>query len=134
MSNSFNNWQAIANALTPACKDAVVNVAQKTQNNIQDVIKDNGQIDTGRMYNGIYNVSAEGSNYPGGDQMLPEVPKPSSELEAVVAAGAEYSVFQNFGTVFQAGRPFFEPGFDRSRADFDKAMEGVAKKLEDAAK
>jgi HK97 gp10 family phage protein len=134
MANSFNNWQAIADALIPACKDAVANTAQKAQSNIQDVIKTNGQIDTGRMYNGIYNVSAEGSNYPGGDKMLPDVPKPESELEATVAAGAEYSVFQNNGTIYIAPRPFFEPGMDRTRADFDAAMETVAKRLEDAAK
>lgn len=132
--NSFNNWQAIADALIPACRDAVVNVAQKAQNNIQDVIKDNGQIDTGRMYLGIYNVSAEGSNRPHQDKMLPEVQKPSSDLEAIVVAGAEYSVFQNNGTVHLPPRPFFEPGFDRTRADFDAAMQTVAKKLEEAGK
>jgi hypothetical protein len=131
---SFNHWKAIADAIKPAGRDAVVNTAQKTQNNIQDIIKSNGQIDTGRMYHGIYTVSAEGSNYPGGGKMLPEVPKPVSELEAVVAAGAEYSVHQNYGTVFQAGRPFWEPGFERSRADFDKAMATFARKLEEAAK
>jgi len=136
MSNSFNNWQAIADALIPACRDAVVNTAQKAQNNIQDVIKTNGQIKTGRMYTSVYNVSVEGSNYPSTSDplLLPEVPKPESELEATVAAGASYSVFQDKGTVHMAGKPFWDQGMERARSDLDKAMEGVAKKLEDVAK
>src|SRR2546429_1513436 len=113
----FNHWSEIAAALDPACERAVVNTAQKAQNNIQDVIRANGQVRTGKMHDWIYNISAEGSTYPSTSDplLLPEVQKPKSRTEAVVAAGASYSVFQDKGTVYISPRPFFNPGLDRTR-------------------
>lgn len=132
--SGFNHWKDLAEALEPACVQAVVNTAHKAQTNIQDVIQANRQVKTGRMYLGIYNVSAEGSNRPHQDKMLPEVQKPSKDTEAIVVAGTEYSVHQNFGTVHMAGRAFFGPGMERTKPYLEQQLEGVLKKLERAAK
>lgn len=133
MSNSFNNWEKIADALIPACSEAVDATAKAGKSHVQEHIQANGQVRTGFMLGSVYASSPLGSDYSGGDKALPEE-KPSSETEAIIGVAAEYAIFPNYGTVHQAPKPFFEPGIDQTRADFDQSLEGVAKKLEEAGK
>lgn len=133
MSNSFNNWGKKADALISACSEAVDSVAKAGKAHVQEHIQANGQIRTGFMLSSVYASTPLGSDYSGGDKALPEE-KPSSETEAIVGVAANYGVFNELGTVHMSGKPFFSPGFDQTRQDFDQAMEHLAKKLEEAGK
>jgi hypothetical protein len=85
------------------------------------------------MIGSVYASTPLGSDYKGGQNMLPEI-KPANELEAVVGVASDHGIFPNNGTVFQAPHPFFEPGISQTDKDFDAALKVVAVKLEDAAK
>lgn len=131
--SGFNNWEAIANALIPACSEAVDATAKAGKAHVQEQIKENNQIRTGQMFNSVYASSPLGSDYQGGEHMLPEE-KPSSETEAVIGVASDHGVFPELGTVHQAPKPYFSPGMDQTRSDFDQAIENLAKKLEEAGK
>jgi len=135
MSNSFNHWEDLANALQSGCEQCVDVTAEQAVSRIREKIEANGQVDTGEMRDSIYSNSQRGSTYQSFDHSLPEVSVPDNSTEANVAAAASHSIFQNNGTVYLPPRPFFEPGFDATRVDFDKNIEYYAvKALEDAAK
>jgi HK97 gp10 family phage protein len=133
MNTNFNNWKTIADALVPACKEAVTNVAKAGKGHVQDHIKANNQVRTGFMLNSVYASTPNGSDYAGGDKALAEE-KPSGDNEAIVGVAANYAVFPNYGTIHQAPNPFWEPGIEETKADLDNAMSDIAKKLEDAGK
>lgn len=42
-----------------------------------------------------------------------------------VTVGAEYGIYQEYGTVFSAPRPFFEPAIDEAWPAFQEAMRRV---------
>ena len=133
MSNAFNNWAAIANAIEPACEEAVTATAQAGKTHVQDQIKANNQVRTGEMLGSVYASTPQGSDYQGGEHMLPEE-KPSSNTEAIVGVASDHGVFPELGTVFQASHPYFSPGMDLTLSDFDTALEILAKRLEEAGK
>lgn len=133
MADTWNNWQKVADALIPACEAGLDTTAKAGKGHVQEVITANGQIRTGEMIGSVYASTPLGSDYQGGQNMLPEI-KPSRELEAVVGVASDHGIFPNYGTIHQAPHPFFEPGIDQTNADFDAALEDIAKKLEDAAK
>jgi len=132
MSKSFNHFDAIAKALKPVCAQVVRKVALDCQANIQNQIRTNDQIDTGFMVNSVYVVTSNSSDYKGGKNALPSIDKPKEETEALVAVAAEYAVHQNYGTVHLPPRPFFEPGVERTRPGFEKAIAAIENKLREA--
>lgn len=135
MSNNFNRWEDLANALQSGCEQAVDATADAVVSRIQEQIEANGQVRTGEMRDGIYKISQRGSSYKNSEHALTEIPVPSSSTEADVAAAAAHSIFQNMGTVYIPPRPFFEPGMQNAASDFDKNIEQyIVKALEDAAK
>jgi bacteriophage HK97-gp10 putative tail-component len=134
MTNSYSNWAGIANAIIPASEEAVDATAKAAVANIRGQIEANGQVRSGEMRDSVHSISQRGSTYQSSEHALPEMPAPDSSTEADVAVAASYAVFPNYGTVFQSGHAFFEPGMDATRADFDHALEGVAKKLEEAGR
>ena len=133
MSTKFNRWKELADALEPASRQALDETAKKGKGHVQDHIRGNGQVRTGFMLGSVYASTPEGSDYTSDEKALPEE-KPSHKYEAVIGVAAHYAIFPNYGTVHQAAHPFFEPGMDETRADFDRAMQGIAKMLGDAAK
>jgi hypothetical protein len=50
-----------------------------------------------------------------------------------VAVAAYYGMYQNYGTRYQPGRPFFEPGVEATRSGFDAAMAAIQRAIEEAA-
>lgn len=133
MADTWNNWQAIADALIPACTEGLDTTAKAGKAHVQEVITANNQIRTGEMIGSVYASTPLGSDYQGGQNMLPEI-KPTSELEAVVGVASDHGIFPELGTVHQAPHPYFSPGVEQTRQDFESALEVIAKKLEDAAK
>lgn len=133
MSNSFNNWENIANALIPACIEAVDTTAKAGKVHVQDQIQANGQVRSGEMLGSVYASTPNGSDYKGGQNMLPEE-KPTNETEAIIGVASDHGIFPELGTVHQAPHPYFSPGMDLTQNDFDTALETLAKKLEEAGK
>ena len=119
--------------LIPACEQAVDTTAKAGKVHVQDQIKANNQVRTGEMLNSVYASTPLGSDYQGGQDMLPEE-KPTNETEAIVGVASNHGVFPNYGTVHQAPRPFFEPGLDATASDFDAALEQVKLRIEEAGK
>jgi hypothetical protein len=135
MSDGFNNWAFLANALQIGAEKTVDNTAAAAEVNIQRQIEANGQVVTGEMRDGIYHKSQRGSTYQSSEHSLDEIPAPSDPLEVDVAAAVSYSVFNELGTKFRAGKPFFIPGMENTRKDFDANLEYyVVQALEDAAR
>lgn len=130
----FNHWNKAADAFPDITAKIVSDTATAARKNIRKQIRANGQIDTGNMYNGIYTVTADNSTYQSGKRYLPEVPRPEDNQSAYVASAADYSVYQNYGTRYMAGRAFWEPGLEQTQADFERNLKKIPQALEDAAK
>lgn len=134
MADTWNNWQAVANALIPACTDVVSSVARNGAGEVRNTIASNGQVLTGNMLKSVYASTPQSSDYKSDiERGLPEE-KPTSDTEAVIAVSADYAIFPEMGTVHQPPRPFFAPAMDRVAVDFAVGLEDIAKRLEDAAK
>ncbi len=127
--DEFNHFGQIADALPEMLGQIVRKTAFDCQANIQGFIRANGQIDTGFMVNSVYTVTSEGSTYSGGVDALPEVGG-ADQTTAYVAVAANYAVYQEFGTRFMPGKPFFYPGVEATRGSFEAACS----RLEDLLK
>jgi HK97 gp10 family phage protein len=135
MSDDFNNWSALALALQEGAMRAVDNTAEIAVGNIQQQIEANNQVVTGEMRDSAYAKSQRFSTYQSSEHALDEIPAPADALEADVAMAANYSIFPEFGTRFQSAKPFFTPGMEKTKTDFDAQIEYyVLQALEDAAK
>jgi Bacteriophage protein of unknown function (DUF646). len=133
MPDEWNNWLRVAEAMTPACREAVTNTAQAGETYVEANIVANGQVLTGNMLKSVYSSTPDGSSYETVDRGLPEV-TPENETEAVLAVSADYAVFPELGTVHQSAKPFFYPGVEQMKGKFDTEMGIVAQKLEDAGR
>ncbi len=87
------------------------------------------------MYSSVYNVTADGSTYgqaqtpPGDSYLLPEAGPPASDQEAYFGVAANYAIYQNYGTRFLPARPFFEPGVERVRPEFDAKVATIEDRI-----
>ena|SRR5690242_15236103 len=67
---------------------------------------------------------------PAADQtLLPEVDKPTKKTTAIVAVGASYATYVEYGTVHMPARPFLTPAVELVRPQFKQAMELAIAKL-----
>jgi HK97 gp10 family phage protein len=133
MANEWNNWLKVADAMTPACREAVTNTAKAGEIHVAANIVMRNLIDTGNMLKSVYSSTPDGSSYQTVDRGLPEV-TPENETEAILGVSADYAIFPNYGTIHQSAKPFWEPGLDQMKGDFDTEMGIVAQKLEDAGR
>jgi hypothetical protein len=101
MATSFNNFGLIADALPLVCGQIVSEAADKCRQNIQYIIVTNGQVLTGYMHDSTH------------------VEAGPNEQTKFVICGAPYGIFQNYGTRFMPGRPFWEPGIEQTRPKFE---------------
>ncbi len=134
MAESFNHFGNIAKALPQVLSQVVRKTAFDCQGHIQGFIRSNGQIDTGFMLNSVYVRTYDESTYSGGAKALPEVERPDNAQTAYCAVGAEYGLYQNYGTRYMPGRPFFEPGVEATRPGFEAACRAIEAKLKEVAK
>jgi hypothetical protein len=137
----FNHFADVANALHGACAKVVKKTCFDGQANIQGYIRMNGQIDTGFMLNSVYVKLIDASTYgqggiepPKDASLLPEVDTPPDDVTGYIAVGANYAIYQNYGTRHLPARPFFEPGIEATRPGFVAALTAVIKAMEEAAK
>lgn len=47
------------------------------------------------------------------------------DLTAILAVGAEYGIYEELGTIFRPGHPFFRPGFDQTAPQVLKELTSV---------
>ena len=122
----FNKWFKVAAALKPASASVVRDEVFFIADAIKAQIDANGQVDTGFMRDSVYAATTTESTYgnatpPGDSYLLPEE-KPENELSGVFGCAANYGIYQNDGTRYLPARPFFEPGIEQGKAQFDVYM------------
>lgn len=127
--SDFNHIQDAIAALHEGLAKAVEQAAQE----VRDTAKAQAPVRTGYLRDSLYAVTREGSDYASGNGAgeakdgkslsLPEVPKPASDLEAVMAVGATYGEFVELGTRKMAAEPYVLPAVDavRKRLSADAA-------------
>lgn len=102
----FNKFTSLGETLIDECKNTEQNIGNDAVKNIQQHIVANGQVATGNMLN---SVVADGDT---------------------ITVGAEYAVYQNYGTRYLPPRPFFEPGLDDTQDDIEQELERIVSVLE----
>jgi|SRR6266446_2066567 len=111
MAESWNHFPEIAAALRPALAEIVDETADVVVWAIQEFIHINGQIDTGRMVNGIHKEDG------------------ADELTKDITSEAPYWKYQNYGTRFIGARPFVEPGVAQARPEFEAKLKTLESRL-----
>ncbi len=111
MATSFNHFQAIADALPGICGEIVSVTAKDCVTNIQLQMLSNGQYKSGNMHD-----STHVENGP-------------DEQTRFVIVGAPYGIYQNYGTRFMPGKPFFEPGIEATRPIFEWRLSSIESRL-----
>ena len=71
---------------------------------------------------------------PAADQtLLPEVETPAEKTTAIVAIGASYATYVEYGTVHMAARPFLTPAVELVKPQFEKALDLILAKMDVSA-
>lgn len=136
MTDNFNHWQQVADALPKATSQVV----RKTAFDIVGGFQARAKRDTSFMANSAYVVtdkeSAYGQASPSrpGAYLLPEVERPEDDQSAYAAVGANYTLYVELGTVHQPASPAFYPAVDAARAGFEAAIGKIEEKLREAAR
>lgn len=118
----------IAEKLDKALDEAV----RKAAFDIQGKAQAKAPVDTGFLKNSVYVVTHNESTYHDvqepeeGQELLPEVGTPK-EHEAVIAVGASYGVYVEFGSEHGPAQPYLTPAAEEVRPQFTAALE----KMED---
>ena len=107
----YNRFPQISEELQSVLSQVVSKTAFDCQGNIQGFIRANGQVDTGFMLNSVH------------------VEDGASDLNKFVVVGASYGIYQNYGTRYMPGRPFFEPGVEQTRPGFESAISAIESRL-----
>lgn len=130
MPGDFNIFDTLADALRPAIKPIVI----KTALDIQALAQSKAPVDTGFLKNAIYAVTADGGDYGQAtpthkaSYLLPQAGD-ANDTTAYVAAGANYSVYLEYGTRHQPAQPFFTSAIEETRGSFIDAMSKIEDKL-----
>lgn len=129
MAADFNHFGDVADALPDIVDQIIRKIALDAEAGYKELIQANGQIDTGNMLNSCYSVTSKGSTYQ--DSPLntapPALPGPRS---AYAGIAADYAAYQNYGTVSQPARPFFEPTNEQVQAGLQAALNAAHGQLE----
>ncbi len=118
---NFNHFPQLRDALRAASGRFV----KKAAFDIQAEAATRAPVATGFLKNSIYVVTSDSSTY--GAQgtaaaMLPEVPAPDTDTEAIIAIGAPYGIYVEYGTVRMAAQPYLVPAAEAVRPSFEAAM------------
>lgn len=102
--------------------DAADQALEKAARDIEAKAKMDAPVDTGNMKNSIYSkgpgFSTFGKDHPNDTQ--PE--EPIGDHEAVVHAGAPYSVYVDYGTAHTPARPFFSGAVESVKPTLEAVM------------
>jgi HK97 gp10 family phage protein len=131
MAEEFNHFPEIRAKLLTAISQAV----RKAAFDIQAQAEVLAPVQTSFLRNSIYVVTSDSSSYGDvqpmkADQVvLPEVEAPSSPTEAIVAVGASYGIYQEYGTVHIPAHPYLMPALDAVQPTFLAVLERLEDQL-----
>lgn len=113
-------------------EETVSKIVRKTAFDIQAMAQVAAPFDTGFLKNSIYcEVNGGANEHPyssvmapvkEGQELLPEVDKPSKPTEAIVAVAANYGIYLEYGTVHGPARPYLTPAAEAMKVQFEHAM------------
>jgi len=129
LSNSYNNFQKLADALPRVLSQAV----KKTALDVQAAAQQKAPVDTGFLKASIYTVTSERSTYKPDAKALPAVDKPENDQTAYVAVGAAYGAYVEFGVRHAPAQPYFYPALEEGKKSFDQAVAAIEKKVKEAS-
>lgn len=100
---------------------------------IEGGAKSRAPVDTGFLKNSIYTRTEDSSDAAPmggglGQTLFPEVEAPGHN-EALVAVGATYGIYVEYGTSRAAAQPYLTPAAEAVRADFIAAMQRLGDDL-----
>lgn len=123
---------------------------RRTAFKVEEYAKASAPVDTGFLRNSIYTVTSESSGYDKAQttaertevkchagqrkssitgewrnvrgQMLPEVDAPRDDLTAIVAVGAEYGAYVNYGTARAAAQPYLDEAIEQARDFWEEGL------------
>lgn len=134
--------------LSAEVEKAVQRVIRKTAFDIEREAKILTPVDTGFLRASIYTLTYRGGNMKSAARQslgrigrtfrrigkivdpgeFLEADAPDTPYEALVAVGAEYGIYVEYGTLYNRAQPFMTPAADSVKSDFErdmaKAMEG----------
>lgn len=123
MTDTFNAFAAIGDALVEGAKEMAVDVATELQDSVRAHMLDKGLYKTGFMHDSVYKKTAEGSDYSStGDKALPEIGDQVDDTTGYVAVGAVYGAIQNYGGRGIPAHPYWELSLDEVRNNMDQHM------------
>jgi len=122
--------------LAAKMEDVLSEIVRKTAFDLQAMAQAAAPIDTGFLKNSIYVVTHDKSTYgnvsapaKAGQELLPEVERPGTPTEAVVAVGANYGVYQEYGTSHIPAHPYLTPAAELMQVEFAHALDKLEEKL-----
>lgn len=131
-SGDYNHLPGIIAALQQAAREIV----RKGALDVEGHAKALAAVDTGFMRSSIYTVTTEGSGYGNhltgggpGAHLLPEIEGPENDQTAYVAVGADYGIYQEFGTVHHPAHPFMAPAVEAVRPSYEAAWARLEERL-----
>ena len=105
---------------------------KRTAFKVEEYAKVGAPVDTGFLRNSIYTVTHDSSGYTRASNdahaqnadavMLPEVETPRDALTAVVAVGAEYGAYVNYGTARAAAQPYLDDAIEQAREYWEEGL------------
>ncbi len=105
---------------------------RRTAFKVEGYAKVGAPVDTGFLRNSIYTVTHDSSGYTRASNdahaqnadavMLPEVETPRDALTAIVAVGAEYGAYVNYGTAHQAAQPYLDEAIEQARDFWEEGL------------
>jgi hypothetical protein len=127
----FNHFNEIAEKL----ETAESLIVRKTAFDIQANYVANAAVATGFMKSSPYVVTSDSSTYgqagtpPKGAYLLPPVEAPTSKTTAYIGVGANYAIYVEEGTRYQAAQPAFYPAVEAARQPFQAALDAIESQL-----
>ena len=131
MTDTFNHWPQAIDIFDHVLGEVV----RKAAFDIQAEAASRAPVDTGFLKNSIYVVTSESSDYGsggGGSNLLPPVEPPPDDKTAYIAVGANYGIYQEFGTRYMPAHPYLGPAVEAVRPGFEAALGAVEQKMREA--
>lgn len=129
----FNHFGEAGDAL----HEAMAQVIKKAAFDIQANAQAGAPVDTGFLKSSIYTVTSDSSTYgqadtpPGDSSLLPPVEPPPDDLTAFIGVGANYGIYQEFGTRFMPPQPYLAPAVEQERPAFEAAAGAIEAKMKE---
>lgn len=131
--------------LGDAARTALSQLVRKAAHDVESLAKANAPVDTGALRASIHVITSDGSDYKAvarqvrrinkkhntNVQLLTEVERPDSPLQAFVVVGVDYGVPVEFGTARRAATPYLLPAAEQVEKPF---LDAVGATIEAAAK